>query len=129
MHHTSIKGRFCRKCIADTFWEFTPLTLLLGWWGALSFFITPIVLLNNLIMLARSWGMDSSRQMLKRPGLNEADANLIRPMRDQIVERLHAGTDITTLSAEMAQMTGVTPGQAYLYICDIVEASPMPATL
>jgi hypothetical protein len=29
----SVKGRLCRRCIRRTFWRFTPVTLLLGWWG------------------------------------------------------------------------------------------------
>ncbi len=42
-----IEGRFCRNCIDDYFWNFTLTTLFLGWWGTISFFVTPIYLLNN----------------------------------------------------------------------------------
>jgi hypothetical protein len=29
----TVKGRLCRRCINRIFWRFTPVTLLLGWWG------------------------------------------------------------------------------------------------
>jgi hypothetical protein len=45
----TIEGRFCRKCIDELFWNFTLTTLVLGWWGTISFFITPFYLLNNVI--------------------------------------------------------------------------------
>src|ERR1043165_6670230 len=47
MHHESLKGHFCRECSAQTFWKYTPWTLFLGWWGLISFIITPIVLIGN----------------------------------------------------------------------------------
>jgi hypothetical protein len=47
--HKSIKGYLCRDCISSTFWPFTVTTLLLGWWGVISFVLTPIILLNNIV--------------------------------------------------------------------------------
>ncbi|MEN6482569.1 MAG: J domain-containing protein [Anaerolineaceae bacterium] len=45
----SIKGNLCKNCIEYYFWTFTGKTMLLGWWGFISFFTTPLILLNNLI--------------------------------------------------------------------------------
>lgn len=45
--HRSIKGNLCKDCIKKTFWEYTPITLFLGWWGTISFFVTPLILINN----------------------------------------------------------------------------------
>jgi hypothetical protein len=44
----SIKGNLCKKCINDYFWPYTLTTLILGWWGIISFIITPFILLNNI---------------------------------------------------------------------------------
>jgi hypothetical protein len=44
----SIKGKLCKNCINKNFWDFTLTTLFLGWWGIISFFITPFYLLNNI---------------------------------------------------------------------------------
>jgi len=43
-----IEGNLCRNCIRAYFRSFTVTTLFLGWWGVISFFITPLILLNNI---------------------------------------------------------------------------------
>lgn len=45
--YQTIEGKFCRKCINEYFWDFTLTTLILGWWGTISFLVTPFYLLNN----------------------------------------------------------------------------------
>lgn len=44
----TIEGSLCKECINKYFAQFTITTLLLGWWGVVSFFVTPFYLLNNL---------------------------------------------------------------------------------
>jgi len=43
-----IKGYLCKNCITKIFWRFTLTTLFLGWWGVISFIITPFYILNNI---------------------------------------------------------------------------------
>jgi len=43
-----IEGNLCRRCIGAYFRSFTLTTLFLGWWGVISFFLTPLILLNNI---------------------------------------------------------------------------------
>ena len=52
-----IKGRLCRKCIEDRFWEATGISLLLGWWGYISFFVNWFYLIKNLITYLGSLGL------------------------------------------------------------------------
>lgn len=59
MFHRSRSGAFCKPCISKTFWEYTSITALLGWWGMFSCIITPIVLTNNVIGYARSFFMSN----------------------------------------------------------------------
>jgi hypothetical protein len=47
--HKSIDGQLCKSCINHYFWEFTLITLFLGWWGLISFFFTLFILPNNII--------------------------------------------------------------------------------
>ena len=54
MFHRSLNGHMCKECLSKVFWEFTPMTLGLGWWGFFSFFITPVVLVNNVAFFVRS---------------------------------------------------------------------------
>jgi hypothetical protein len=54
MFHRSLRGSLCKRCIGRSFTKYTTATLLLGWWGVFSCFITPIVLINNLMVYVRS---------------------------------------------------------------------------
>lgn len=40
-------GKMCRRCIRAHFQSFTLTTFFLGWWGVISFIVTPFFLLNN----------------------------------------------------------------------------------
>lgn len=54
MQHSRIETHLCRRCIDEVFWNYTLTTLLLGWWGVMSFFITPFILLYNLYSYCRA---------------------------------------------------------------------------
>lgn len=54
----SVKGRFCRSCIEYYFWTMTGKTMLFGWWGVISFFITPFLLINNFLRYLSSLRME-----------------------------------------------------------------------
>jgi hypothetical protein len=47
--HKSIAGNLCKSCINQYFWKFTLTNFALGWWGTVSFLITPFLILNNII--------------------------------------------------------------------------------
>src|SRR6188508_1551016 len=58
VHFTkSINGKFCKSCINRHFWGMTGKTFLLGWWGVISFIITPFLLLNNIVRYVFCLGM------------------------------------------------------------------------
>lgn len=42
-----ISGHLCKSCIHAYFWKFTTTNLFLGWWGTISFIVTPFFILNN----------------------------------------------------------------------------------
>ena len=48
-YHRQVKGNLCKSCISKYFWRFTLINLTLGWWGAISFVLTPFLILNNLV--------------------------------------------------------------------------------
>jgi HEAT repeat protein len=48
-YHKQVKGNLCKSCINKYFWRFTLINLTLGWWGIISFVLTPFLILNNLI--------------------------------------------------------------------------------
>ncbi len=43
------KGKMCRACAKKTFAKTQVHNLFLGWWGTISFFVTPFYLLANTI--------------------------------------------------------------------------------
>ncbi|HZZ78255.1 MAG TPA: hypothetical protein VFE62_07035, partial [Gemmataceae bacterium] len=47
-YYGSISGRLCSKCRSKYFWQYTLLTATCGWWGMISCFATPFVLLLNI---------------------------------------------------------------------------------
>ncbi len=49
MRFRSTSGQFCRNCGVEVFRSMTAATLVQGWWGFLSFFVTPVVVLANLV--------------------------------------------------------------------------------
>jgi len=50
-------GFMCRRCIWAYFKSFTLTTLFLGWWGMISFVVTPIFLINNFLQLFKLRGL------------------------------------------------------------------------
>ena len=44
-----IKGEICMRCIHRYFWQYTIITLMLGWWGVISCIVTPFIIANNAI--------------------------------------------------------------------------------
>jgi hypothetical protein len=49
MFNRRVQGLFCRSCVNQRFASTTLITGTAGWWGIISFFITPCVLVHNLI--------------------------------------------------------------------------------
>jgi hypothetical protein len=46
----SIRANMCRACVHKQFWKYTAMNLLLGWWGIISFFLTPMHLFVNTVV-------------------------------------------------------------------------------
>ena len=57
MFNKWIKGNFCRRCALGYWKKYSLITLVAGWWGIISFFLTPIFLLMNLFYGVRALQM------------------------------------------------------------------------
>lgn len=53
----TIEGELCKHCIDKYFFRFTGTTMLLGWWGILSFFYSAFSVPSNIANWTRSFGM------------------------------------------------------------------------
>jgi hypothetical protein len=60
-------GNMCRRCIRAYFKSFTLTTLFLGWWGFISFIITPFILLNNVWRFLSSLSLPEPSPMANTP--------------------------------------------------------------
>jgi len=61
--HRRAGGAFCRRCHSRVFWRLTLHTAFLGWWGTISFVLTPIFLINNTALFLASQTMPGSAQV------------------------------------------------------------------
>jgi len=53
----TISGQLCKFCIDKYFFRFTAVTMLLGWWGVISFFYSLVAIPANVISWMGSFGM------------------------------------------------------------------------
>ena len=61
-----VRADLCRPCIGRYFLSYTLTTLFLGWWGMISFVMTPFILLNNV-------GLYLLALRLPEPGMNQRE--------------------------------------------------------
>ncbi|MFI5299027.1 MAG: hypothetical protein ACHREM_13100 [Polyangiales bacterium] len=52
-----LKGQLCKRCIREHGWKMTWTTFFLGWWGAISFIFTWVILPTNLFQLIKARGL------------------------------------------------------------------------
>jgi ribosomal protein S14 len=52
-----IEGELCRKCIRKYSLQYTAVNLVAGWWGIISFFVTPVYIVNNIYEYCRTFAM------------------------------------------------------------------------
>ncbi len=73
------RGAFCRPCGTALFREMQADTMLQGWWGLLSVFITPFVLLVNLSARSALRGLPEPTTWGWRPPLDPGKPVMRRP--------------------------------------------------
>ena len=121
--HKSVEGDMCKDCINGYFWPFTGITLVLGWWGLISFLVTPIMLLNNIARYVGSLGLEAPAYGASFPKLNESAVTAIRPFAEEILDRIGAKEPVEGVAQSVASRAGVTPGQVILFIGALAEAA------
>ncbi|MEK6235355.1 MAG: hypothetical protein N2C14_11660, partial [Planctomycetales bacterium] len=120
---SSTEGDLCKSCVHESFWKHTPITLILGWWGILSFFLNCFFVLNNVFRYLLCLGMDPVPPGAMTPELSEAVAEKINPHFEGMVDRLNGGDDFQTVVEATAMRAGVTPGQVVLFLHAVAAAA------
>ena len=98
----SVEGRLCKRCIHKRFWGMTMTTLFAGWWGIISFIVTPFFLLNNVGRYLFCLGMPSVPRDASPPRLTEAAIERIEPHVADLFSRLDEGEDFTAVVSLIA---------------------------
>jgi hypothetical protein len=117
------KGYLCKRCNRKFFWQATLITLFAGWWGLISFFITPVFLLGNLLTYLRTTSLPPVPPDAGPPRYDDAVLARIAPHVQVITERLGAGDDMADVARATAPVAGVTPGQVWYFMRDVLRQS------
>jgi hypothetical protein len=114
--HKRIGGLFCRNCVNKYFTEYFFITLVLGWWGIISVFATPVVLLIDLFNYFRAWSLPPVPAGATAPVLTDDAIQRINPLSGELVRRLNANEELEAIAGEIAARARVTPGQVVRYV-------------
>jgi hypothetical protein len=118
----SIEGNLCKSCIHKYFWEFTAINLFLGWWGIISFIVTPFFMLNNVGRYLFCLGMPRVQPGASAPQLTDEAIDKLKPYTEQLFNRLGQNEPIDHVAQDIAMLADVTPGQVCLYIHAVAQA-------
>src|SRR5262245_50657840 len=86
----SIQGNMCKSCQHKYFWQYTGINLTLGWWGVISFIITPFFVLNNVYRYLTALGMEPVPMGATQPQLTEEVVQRLVPWTQSLIDRLNA---------------------------------------
>lgn len=112
----TVEGYLCKSCIHKHFWGMTTTTMVAGWWGAISFCVTPFFLLNNIVRYMTCLGMEPVAPDATVPHLTDEVFDKIKPHANDLFSHLNQGESLETISTAIAANAGVTPGQVVLFV-------------
>ena len=101
----SIEGNLCKSCIHRYFRQFTLTTLVLGWWGTISFNVTPFLVLNNVARYVGCLFMDGVPHGAHVPMLTPQIVQRLEPHAEHIVTRVNAGEEVERVARDVATAT------------------------
>ena len=120
----SAEGNMCKSCVHRTFWEFTLMNLVLGWWGLISLIVNPFFILNNIARYVICLGMAPVPVGATQPQqLTDDVIERLQPLTEELFTQLNAGDDYERVVESIAMKAGVSEGRVVLYIHALIEAS------
>ncbi len=111
-----ITGYLCENCINKFFEEYTLTTLVLGWWGAISFFLTPGVIISNIWNKLQIRKSPESMWRQAAPVLSDEALAKLRPFREEILDRIHFKERLDMIVPSIASRASVTTAEVDRYI-------------
>jgi hypothetical protein len=135
----SVRGELCAACIDHYFWEFTLVTVLLGFWGVVSLFVAPLLIVSNIACYVGTRSGERGRALRGRsvPGPTAPGAALtveararLAPFERELCERLGAGEPSDQAVGSVARKARVSAAQAELFLAQaelLVRSQPLDA--
>jgi len=114
--HRRIGGLFCRNCVNKYFTQYFLVTLTLGWWGIISVFATPVVLIIDIVNYFRAWSLAPVPVGATAPVLTDDAIHRINPLAGDLIRRLNANEPLEQAATDIAARARVTPGQVMRYV-------------
>ncbi len=109
------RSMLCAPCMGRMYRSMTGVTLVAGWWGVISLFVTPYVLISN---TAGYLGRPKSAGKPVGPWIDDRIPAKVReslaPHLDWAIEKLNA-PGRTASSSDIANEMGQRAGQSWLY--------------
>lgn len=105
-----LSGELCRDCLGQIFRRFSLVTAVGGWWGIISFFVTPLYLAQN---LRQYWASRGLARPAPDAELALTVAERTRPLVDARAEwvngRLAQGCGLHEVALELASLENADP--------------------
>jgi hypothetical protein len=114
--HKRIGGLFCRNCMNKYFTEYFFTTLFLGWWGVISMFATPVVLLLNIANYLWAWTLAPVPVGAVVPQVTEGVIARMQPYIRELIERLNKSEPLEKVAVHIGAQASVTPGQVVRFV-------------
>ncbi|HJT77756.1 MAG TPA: hypothetical protein VJ739_11190 [Gemmataceae bacterium] len=116
-----IRGNLCKKCIHKYYWQFTGTTFVAGWWGMISFVLTPIFLINNTVRYVGCVTMPPVPPDAQPARLTAEAVERLTPYTREVFDRLNEGEKLEAVAEDAALRANVTPAQVVLYVRYVVQ--------
>src|SRR5262245_36680731 len=121
--HKRIGGLFCRNCVNKYFAQYTLTTLFLGWWGVISLFATPVVLLIDIVNYFRAWSLPPVPAAATAPQLSSDAISRLQPYTPALAPRPNRAETWQSVAGDIGASAAVTPGQVVRFVQALVAQS------
>lgn len=108
-----VQALLCRRCSVSIFGKMTLHTAVLGWWGTISAFVTPLFILNNVGYVLASLTLPAA----------SADASAQLEVQRQYALNLLATKDVDTVVDVLRQLTGAPEADVRAFVARLRAAA------
>lgn len=117
----SVDGYFCKSCIHKHFWQMSGTTFLLGWWGTISFIITPFILMNNFFRYLFCLGMTAVPPEAQYLRMSAGVLDQIEPYGEELFRRIAAGEDTHAVLHDVSNRSGVPMPLIAIFMQEVLK--------